>query len=686
MTTPGSSSVATHQGLDGPGDPDRLRARTLGGAVAVIALALVVTLLGLVVPLPAHASTTGHVTGHLTGTDPARSDFIAEARLIRPDGAEVASTQFVDRTTGAYSLEVVTAGRYTVLFTDGDTRRSQYWGGARDLAGARWFDVADGRTVTDVDAHLSVQEALAGHVWLGEGRDRFSAVGNADVSVLNVDTGDFSFALTDSNGAYSIAVDPGRYRIRASVTPSPDALDLSTSWFGGAAAESDATIVTVATDARLTGLDLQVEKAAVLTGSVTPVLDDPLDVGYSAEAWTTDSRGRWYLATGAAVRKGGFVFHGLPAGDYVVRVTGVLLNRTDDFAPVVAPRFAPGVEDRDDATRFRVESGETRSVGTVSLPPLRQSTTRISGPDRFAVAAAMSSQFTETGGTVVVANGLGFPDALSAGPAAAHLDAPLLLVTPTAIPEAVASELKRLRPKTVVVVGGAVSISADVEKALGVVATPAGGPRPTVVRVGGSDRYATSRAIARYAFVSTDAPATTTGVSPSRVLYLASGSGFADALSAGAAAADADAPLVMVDGQAGSADDATRELWSDLGSPDAIGVGGPRAMSAGIARSLSGTDRGSQIVGADRYEVSHHTTRGAFSEAGTAYLATGVNYPDALAGAALAARTSSPLFIVPGTCVPASILHDLNVLQTEHVVLLGGPQALSSRVDALTRC
>lgn len=109
-------------------------------------------------------------------------------------------------------------------------------------------------------------------------------------------------------------------------------------------------------------------------------------------------------------------------------------------------------------------------------------------------------------------------------------------------------------------------------------------------------------------------------------------------------------------------------------------------MSPGIATSLSGTDRGGQIVGADRYEVSHHTTRGAFDEAGTVYLATGVNYPDALSGAALAARTSSPLFIVPGTCVPTSILHDLDVLQTEHVVLLGGQQALSSRVDSLTAC
>ena len=686
MSTPGSSPAATHRGLGGSGDPIRPPTRTLVGALTVVALVLVSTLVGLAVPPPAHAATTGYVTGHLTGTDPSRSDFIAEARLIRPDGAEVGSTQFVDRTTGAYTLEVVTAGRYTVLFKDGDTRRSQYWGGAHDLTGARWFDVADGQTVTDVDARLVVQEALAGRVWLGGGRDDFAAVGNADISVVNVDTGDHSSALTDSRGAYSVAVDPGRYRIRASVGPSPDAPDLSTSWFGGAAAESDATIVTVAKDARLSGLDLQVEKSAVLTGSVTPVLDDPLDVGFSAEAWTTDSRGRWYLATGAAIRKGTFAFHGLPAGDYVVRLTGLPLNRTDDSAPAVAPRYAPGVENRDDATRYRVASGETRSVGTVLLPPLRQTTTRISGPDRFAVAAAMSSRFTETGGTVVVANGLGFPDALSAGPAAAHLDAPLLLVTPTTVPDVVAAELKRLRPKTVVVVGGPVSISPDVEKALGVVATPTSGPRSTVVRIGGADRYATSRAIARYAFVSSDAPAATTGTSPGRVLYLASGSGFADALSAGAAAAEADAPLVMVDGRAARADDATRELWGDLGSPAAIGVGGPRAMSPGIATSLSGTDRGGQIVGADRYEVSHHTTRGSFDEAGTVYLATGVNYPDALSGAALAARTSSPLFIVPGTCVPASILHDLDVLQTEHVVLLGGQQALSSRVDSLTAC
>src|SRR5690349_24285795 len=56
---------------------------------------------------------------------------------------------------------------------------------------------------------------------------------------------------------------------------------------------------------------------------------------------------------------------------------------------------------------------------------------RLAGADRYKTAVAISkANFTPVGGQewVVVASGQAFPDALGAGPMAAFLEAPLLLV------------------------------------------------------------------------------------------------------------------------------------------------------------------------------------------------------------------------------------------------------------------
>ncbi|MGA1836834.1 cell wall-binding repeat-containing protein [Herbiconiux sp. 11R-BC] len=94
-------------------------------------------------------------------------------------------------------------------------------------------------------------------------------------------------------------------------------------------------------------------------------------------------------------------------------------------------------------------------------------TTRLGGPDRFAVAAAVSADaFPGGASTVYVASGAVFPDALSGGAAAVNQAAPVLLVTADAIPAPVAAELDRLNPTKIVVLGGTATVSSAVQTAL----------------------------------------------------------------------------------------------------------------------------------------------------------------------------------------------------------------------------
>lgn len=92
---------------------------------------------------------------------------------------------------------------------------------------------------------------------------------------------------------------------------------------------------------------------------------------------------------------------------------------------------------------------------------------RLAGADRFEASASISRDNFSAGVPVVyVANGLKFPDALSGAPVAGMQGGPVLLVTADSIPASIATELDRLNPDRIVVLGGVASVSNSVMMAL----------------------------------------------------------------------------------------------------------------------------------------------------------------------------------------------------------------------------
>lgn len=155
-------------------------------------------------------------------------------------------------------------------------------------------------------------------------------------------------------------------------------------------------------------------------------------------------------------------------------------------------------------------------------------TLRLSGADRYETAVAISRHgFPEGSDAALVVTGESFGDALSAGPAATQLGAPLLLTRPQELPAAVAAELTRLGPSQIYVIGGSAAVTDAVVDQLAAIA-------PTT-RVFGVDRYATALAMRELAFPD--------GASR---LYVAVGTNYPDALAGGAAAGTAGAPLLLV--------------------------------------------------------------------------------------------------------------------------------------------
>jgi putative cell wall-binding protein len=296
---------------------------------------------------------------------------------------------------------------------------------------------------------------------------------------------------------------------------------------------------------------------------------------------------------------------------------------------------------------------------------------RLAGADRYSTAVEVSKDGFADGepDIVYLATGLGYADALSAVPAAAHDNAPLLLTTPTALPAVVIEELERLSPSEVIIVGGVNVISADVAAAVAGL-----GFSPSVTRIAGADRYATSRLIADERF----GTATTA--------YVATGTAFPDALSAGPAAAAFDGPVILINGSASSVDSATLGLMTTLGLTTVKIAGGTGAVSAAIESQLDGTYTVVRNGGIDRYSTAIAINEDGFTSSPRVFLATGLNFADALTGAALAGNTGSALYVSPTSCIPADVYASIVSLSATTVTLLGGTAVLSSDVENLTTC
>jgi putative cell wall-binding protein len=286
---------------------------------------------------------------------------------------------------------------------------------------------------------------------------------------------------------------------------------------------------------------------------------------------------------------------------------------------------------------------------------------RLSGPDRYATAAAISQSVFAPGVSVAyVATGANFPDSLAAGPAAALQRAPILLTSPRGLPDATRAELARLRPGRIVILGGTGVVSSAIEAEL------RGYTAGAVSRLAGPDRYATAAAISSAHFAP-GAP----------VAYVASGRGFPDALSAGAAAAALGGPVLLVEPTM-----IPTSVQTELARlrPERIVVaGGAAVVSDAVLNALRSYTPGgvTRQWGADRYATAAAISAATFTGAATVHLATGLNFADAVAGVPAAAMAGGPLLLASTGALPQATYAELERLDVSQVTMLGGTAALS---------
>lgn len=215
----------------------------------------------------------------------------------------------------------------------------------------------------------------------------------------------------------------------------------------------------------------------------------------------------------------------------------------------------------------------------------------------------------------------------------------------------------------IVVVGGSAVIPEGIVEHLDSCA-PSG-----VQRVAGADRYATAAAIAND-WASAD------------TVFLATGLNYPDALGGGPVAALNSAPILLTQRNAVPA--ATNTALGRLAPNRIVLLGGTAAISTTVENELrSRFPEVIRLAGNDRYATAAAVSRWHFRDgASTVFVATGVNFLDALIAGPRAAAENAPLLLVNPDLVPAATAAELTRLNPDRIVLVGSSGVVSDTVKA----
>jgi glucose/arabinose dehydrogenase len=295
---------------------------------------------------------------------------------------------------------------------------------------------------------------------------------------------------------------------------------------------------------------------------------------------------------------------------------------------------------------------------------------RIRGDNRFETAEALAYEaFPDGAQTAYLATTASFADALAAGPAAAREGGPVLLVRQASVPGETERALEQLGVRDTVVLGGGRAIGSTVTEELErITGNP---PR----RVSGATRFETAAAVAGEFDPGVE------------VVYVANGTNFPDALGGGAAGAARGGPVLLA--QRDALGEATREALRRLRPDRVLVLGGSAVLSGAVIEEIEDVT-GAQVrrlSGPDRFATSAAISAGTYpAGAVTAFLATGDDFPDALAAGAVAGLGQAPLLLSRRDCVPGVVLDELERLGVGRVVLVGGGAALAAGPARLEPC
>jgi putative cell wall-binding protein len=299
---------------------------------------------------------------------------------------------------------------------------------------------------------------------------------------------------------------------------------------------------------------------------------------------------------------------------------------------------------------------------TIVLPKIMLAAdSRLAGSDRYHMAVQVSQAGWHKSDYVIVVRGDDFADALCAGPLAKKYNAPILFTEKYRLNTSTLKEIKRLEADRVIIIGGYGAISRNIDNTLDSEGIN------EIERIYGANRYETSVKIAQRL--------------GSKEAALATGGEYADALSISAVAAAKGFSILLT-----YPDDLPSIVQQHLNNyklEKIYLIGGEKAITKHTEQQVHSPLR---LAGKNRYETNrlvleYFAQDLDFNKIFTAPGEGKDNYTYALAGAALAAQTSSPI-VLNSSILPEETKDFVRSKMTvaSEIIALGGKDVVPTEV------
>lgn len=307
--------------------------------------------------------------------------------------------------------------------------------------------------------------------------------------------------------------------------------------------------------------------------------------------------------------------------------------------------------------------GYPNAVLAIREADFREQSLRLGGTNRYETASNISSTQFESADVVYIANGLRTADALVMGILTKIENGPLLLSDGTTLEPHVLTELERLHPQKVVLIGGEHALSADMEYVITQTI-------PTdVQRIYGQNRFETALVIAEN-FLKDH---------PVKEVFLAEGLGGVDAISISSPSTGFDIPIFLT--EKSELNPSVKEALRSHSIEKVTLVGGSAALSESVEEELQ--QMGIQTVrlfGQDRFETSLAINKKYYPKADQVFIANGLRFVDALACGPLAGHRKAPMVLVESQSILPSVVEYIQILSPDQYYVLGGEHAIGSGV------
>ncbi|TWH57208.1 putative cell wall-binding protein [Desulfitobacterium sp. LBE] len=295
---------------------------------------------------------------------------------------------------------------------------------------------------------------------------------------------------------------------------------------------------------------------------------------------------------------------------------------------------------------------------------------RLFGSNRVETAIAIAqANYSGKVANVVLATANNYPDALAGSVLAYKLNAPLLLVGSTAQDqESLLNYLKEHveTAGTITILGGTGAVPAAVEETI-----QAHG-YSQIIRLGGANRYETALKIAEELKVEQGRP-----------VILAYGGNYPDALSVSSAAAAIQSPILLVEKNGIS--EGVKNKLAQIKPIKVYIIGLEGVISQQVEDEVAQLTSLKQenivrIGGVDRYQTSLAVAKYFNLSGKNIGIATGNNFPDALAGSVYAANHNAPILLLNDT-IPNDVIDYLKSREMTGATIFGGEAVINAEIE-----